>query len=86
MATTKITKEQYEKMQQGKGFDRTGLGIGRLSQHTEPTPTPSARQIERVVRKTRQAQTCCRCGQSDTWDGAMFTTDPSSGICDDCYG
>jgi hypothetical protein len=28
---------------------------------------------------------CRRCGQSE-FSGAMFTTDPGSGFCDDCYG
>lgn len=33
-----------------------------------------------------RATTCRRCDKSDLFDGAMFTTDSASGLCDDCYG
>ena len=29
---------------------------------------------------------CRSCGSDDVLGGAMFTTSPSSGLCDDCYG
>jgi len=65
------------------GFDR-GYGIGGLGQHAEEGPTPTAEQVERVVRQERRARRCSSCGCSSL-DGAMFTTDASSGLCDDCY-
>ena len=64
-------------------FDR-GFGIGGLGQHEEKPIAPTAEQIERVVRQERHARRCRSCGCS-TLDGAMFTTDASSGLCDDCY-
>lgn len=67
-----------------RDFDRTGLGIGGLGRYQERPPTPTAEQIGRVRRQEQKALRCRRCGQSEL-DGAMFTTDPASGLCDDCY-
>ena len=39
---------------------------------SEPMPAPTA--------------ICRKCGSDDVFGGAMFTTDRSSGLCDDCYG
>ena len=46
-----------------------------------PKPAPRKRQTFAPT----STQRCRRCGQSE-FSGAMFTTDPSSGFCDDCYG
>lgn len=59
-------------------FD-TGLGIGGLARHEEPPPTPTAREIRGEAQSTLRR--CGRCGQT----GAMFTTDPARGVCDDCF-
>jgi hypothetical protein len=64
-------------------FDR-GFGIGGLRRHEEDH-VPTAAEIARGEELKRQARYCRRCGCSDIFDGAMFTTDPASGICDDCY-
>lgn len=64
-------------------FDK-GFGIGGLGRHEELPTIPSAKAIERLEKALDEAQRCGRCGQTDTIDGAMFTTDPASGFCDDC--
>ena len=64
-------------------FDR-GYGIGGLGKHEEKPVAPTAGQIEQVVRQERRARRCKACGCSEL-DGARFTTDASSGLCDDCY-
>ena len=69
----------------GGDFDR-GFGIGGLGRYQEDPIIPSVTAIERVERMEARARTCRRCGQSDVFDGAMFTTDASSGLCDECYG
>jgi len=66
-------------------FSHSGLGIGGLAHYEEPPFVPSAAAIERVEEMERRARYCRKCGQSDVFDGAMFTTDAGSGICDDCY-
>lgn len=66
-------------------FDRTGLGIGGIGRHIDELIVPSDTAAKRISAKKRQGRRCCRCGQSDVFDGAMFTNDPSSGLCDDCY-
>ena len=65
-------------------FDR-GFGIGGLARHEEPPLVPSLAAIERVEAMERRATVCRRCGQSDEFDGAMFTTGGGN-ICDDCFG
>lgn len=62
-----------------------GLGIRGLDRYTEPVPTPTGEQIDRQIQRQAQARRCRSCGCSEL-EGAMFTTDPSSGLCDDCYG
>jgi hypothetical protein len=66
-------------------FD-SGLGIGGLGRHIEEKPVPTVEQVKRLEQMEARATYCRKCGQSDVFDGAMFTTDPSSGLCDDCYG
>lgn len=65
-------------------FSRSGLGIGGLGRHEEPATWPTAATMERMDKLDAQ-QRCRHCGGRE-WTGAMFTTDPSSGLCDDCYG
>ena len=65
-------------------FDRTGVGVSRLSQHDEKPIIPTPQAIKRLECLEQQATTCNSCHQTDVFDGAMFTTDPASGMCDDC--
>jgi len=44
---------------------------------------PTAEQIGRVVSREKRATYCRVCGQSDIFDGAMFTTGGGD-VCDDC--
>jgi len=69
----------------GHDFDK-GFGIGGLGRHAEEPIIPTVEQMKRIETAEAKMQTCRRCRQSDLYDGAMFTTDPSSGLCDDCYG
>ncbi len=64
-------------------FD-SGLGIGGLGRHIEQPVVPTIAAIERVERTEKTAIYCRKCGQSDVWDGAMFTTGGGD-VCDDCY-
>lgn len=66
-------------------FDRTGAGIGGIGRLEEKPIVPTEAALERYERLEAQATYCRRCGQSDAFDGAMFTTDPASGLCDDCF-
>jgi len=69
-----------------RDFSHTGLGIGGLGSYVEDPIIPTVAQMERMERLERQDRRCRRCHQSETFDGAMFTTDARSGLCDDCYG
>jgi hypothetical protein len=42
------------------------------------------KSIERYENKVRQARRCKRCGQTDLFDGVMFTNGGGD-ICDDCF-
>ena len=64
-------------------FDR-GFGIGGLGRHVEQPIVPSIAAIERVEKMEARATYCRHCGQSDVFDGAMFTTGGGN-ICDDCF-
>ena len=66
-------------------FDQ-GFGIGGLSRYEEPIIVPVAAQLKRMERMEARARRCRRCGETDVFDGAMFTTDSSGNLCDDCYG
>ena len=46
-------------------------------------PTPLVIRRESMPAPT---MVCRKCDGDDSFSGAMFTTDPSSGLCDDCYG
>jgi hypothetical protein len=70
--------------QNGFDFDQ-GFGIGGLSRHEEKPVVPSEKALERYERLQREARYCRLCGQSDVFDGAMFTT-LGGDICDDCAG
>ena len=61
------------------------FGIGSLGRHVEMPATPSLAAMERIEKMEARACYCRRCGQSDVFDGAMFTTGGGS-ICDDCFG
>jgi hypothetical protein len=67
-------------------FDSGGFGIGGLGRYEEPPVIPSAKALERYERLEKRATYCRQCGQSDVFDGAMFTTLAGSGLCDDCVG
>lgn len=71
--------------QRGYDFDR-GFGIGGLGRYEETPFIPTIRQIEQLEHLEATDTVCRRCGGSENFDGAMFTTDRSSGYCDDCYG
>src|SRR3990167_8165932 len=62
----------------------SGLGIGGINNDQSMPIIPSARAIERV-QKMHDTDTICRkCGASENFDGAMFSTLGGSNICDDC--
>ena len=67
------------------GFDR-GFGIGGLGRHVEDPIIPTVEQMKRVEAAEAKMRICKRCGASDLYDGAMFTTIKGSGYCDDCVG
>lgn len=62
------------------------MGIGGLGIYAENEApfVPSERAIERYEKLAAQARTCRRCGQTDVFDGAMFTTSGGD-VCDDCF-
>jgi hypothetical protein len=66
----------------GMDFDG-GYGIGGLGRHAERPIIPTIEQMERVEQAEKRARRCRRCGDTDVFDGAMFTTAPSSGLCDE---
>lgn len=62
------------------------MGIGGIGIYTENEmpQIPTVAQMERLEKLEQRATYCRRCGASDVFDGAMFTTLGGSGICDDC--
>ena len=64
-------------------FDQ-GFGIGGLGRHEEPPIVPSLAALERVENMEKRSRICQVCGQSDVFDGAMFTTGGGN-VCDDCF-
>lgn len=64
------------------------MGLGGIGAYTEnEIPIiPNEAALERIERMERTDIVCRRCGASQNFDGAMFTADRNSGICDDCYG
>lgn len=69
--------------QPSQEFIDGGLAIGGLGRHVEQSPAPTVEQIKRQDRRQAQTRRCKSCGCSEL-DGAMFTTAPGSGLCDDC--
>lgn len=77
---------KYYPVQQSEPTDFDGgLGIGGLGRHEEKPVAPTASQVGRMEKLAAKAKTCRRCGQTDVFDGAMFTTASGGSICDDCY-
>lgn len=62
-------------------FSVGGIHIA-IENETPIIPTMAA--IERVEQMERKMVVCRRCGCSDLFDGAMFTTGGGD-ICDDCF-
>ena len=63
----------------------SGLGIGGINNDQSRRTIPSAEAIERMQRMKNTDTVCRRCGASQNFDGAMFSTiGQSSRICDDC--
>lgn len=77
-------EESGAQAENSRDFGHSGLGIGGLGRHIEETLIPSVEAIVRVEKMEAQAQYCKQCGESDVFDGAMFTTMAGSGYCDDC--
>jgi len=75
---------QNERDENPRDFSHSGLGIGGLGRHIETPIVPSIEAIKRVEQMEREMIVCRRCGQSDLFDGAMFTTSGTN-ICDDCF-
>lgn len=70
----------YYPVQQNEPSDFDS-GLGR---HEEKPIAATAVQIGRMEAQARRERICRRCGQSDIFDGAMFTTGGGN-ICDDCF-
>lgn len=83
MATHKPTQADLETI---GDFSWSGLGIGGLGRHTELSVVPTVKRIGEIERMDAEKRVCIVCGQSDLFDGAMFTTCRESGKCDDCFG
>lgn len=79
------TAPDQPKTQEWRSVDvDSGLGIGGINNDQSMPTIPSVRAIERV-QKMHDTDTICRkCGASENFDGAMFTTLGGSNICDDC--
>jgi hypothetical protein len=76
--------ELIEKTAEPETYDFDGgFGIGGLGSYVELPIIPTEAQIERMEKLERRARRCRRCGQSDVFDGAMFTV--NADICDDCF-
>jgi len=58
-------------------------GIGVFSENEMPI-IPSVAAIERMEKLEKTDVICRRCGASQNFDGAMFTTSGTN-ICDDCF-
>jgi hypothetical protein len=80
-------EDTYHPVRRVKAAESTAIfGIGGIGIATEnETPIiPSARAVERVQRMHDTDVVCRRCGASQNFDGAMFTTGGGD-ICDDCF-
>ena len=61
-----------------------GFGIGGLGNYQEPPTIPTIAQMARLEEMEARARYCQKCGESDVFDGAMFTTGGGD-VCDDCF-
>ena len=62
----------------------SGLGIGGINNDQSMPIIPNVRVSARIQKLHDTDTVCRRCGASENFDGAMFTTIAGSGICDDC--
>ena len=69
-----------------KPEDCSIMGIGGIGIYTENEMPliPSESAWAHYEKQAARARTCRRCGQTDVFDGAMFTTGGGD-ICDDCF-
>jgi len=65
-------------------FSSSGLGIGGINNDQTMPFVPSVAAIKRVQRMRDNDVVCLRCGASQNFDGAMFTTGGGD-VCDDCF-
>lgn len=63
----------------------SGLGIGGINNDQSAPFVPSIKAAQKMDATNKRTRKCCRCGQTDTYHGAMFTTLSGGNICDDCY-
>jgi len=75
--------EPLEQAPEAHDFDK-GFGIGGLGRFEETPYIPTVEQMEREDARVAKLQRCRKCGQLE--GDVMFSTDPDSGLCDDCYG
>lgn len=79
-----VAQQRQEHRQEQESSAILGIGgIGIYADNEMPI-VPSERAIARLERMEKRATYCRRCGQSDVFDGAMFTTLGGTNICDDC--
>lgn len=62
----------------------SGLGIGGINNDQSLPVIPSERAIAYTQRLMETDVVCKRCGASQNFDGARFTTSGTN-ICDDCF-
>jgi hypothetical protein len=75
---------QPDEVQANSSAISSGLGISGINNDQSMPSIPSVRAIERVQKMHDTDTICKKCGASENFDGAMFTTLGDSGICDDC--
>lgn len=62
----------------------SGLGIGGVNNDQQMPAIPTVQAIKRVQQMYDTDIVCRRCGASQNFDGAVFSTLAGSNICDDC--
>jgi len=83
-AATRNAEKPQSKSQSTDYCGAMGIGgIGIYAENEMPS-VPSVRAIERMEKLEKRARRCRRCGQTDVFDGAMFTTGGGD-VCDDCF-
>ena len=75
---------QYIESENSHDFSSSGLGIGGINNDQSLPEIPSIAAMDRVQRMMDTDIICRRCGASQNFDGAMFTTGGGD-ICDDCF-